>query len=286
MNPSASSPSSLPLSPPASTEGASRVAGEATDASPLTAEQRRSTLEKFAQHRGAWDRNPALRALYAAWYGRIREALTEAPPGPRVELGSGPGFAREFIPDLLLTDLVLAPWHDREVSADHLPFGNGELGALVLFDVLHHLASPAAFFEEATRALAPGGLVVICDPYISPLSYPVYKFLHEEPVDLFADAVNQDLDRAKHPFDSNQAVATLLFERQRKAFDLRFPGLEVATVQRLAGPSYPASGGFSRAPLLPMPLWRRLESLEKRIPQSVFRLLAFRLFVVLRRRSS
>jgi len=34
------------------------------------------------------------------------------------------------------------------------------VGALVLFDVLHHLASPATFFEEASRVLAPGGRVV------------------------------------------------------------------------------------------------------------------------------
>ena len=54
-----------------------------------------------------------------------------------------------------LTDVVGAPWHDRECSADALPFADGGLGALVLFDVLHHLTAPRAFFAEATRALGP-----------------------------------------------------------------------------------------------------------------------------------
>jgi len=254
----------------------------------LTEAQRASTLKRFAQHRQAWDRNPALRSLYEAWYGRIARALEHAPAGPRVELGSGPGFAREFIPDLVLTDLVAAPWHDRgvSVSADALPFADGSIGGLVMLDVLHHLAAPAAFFTEAARALAPGGLIVICDPYMTPLSYPAYKFFHEEPVDLSADTVNQDLDRGKDPFDSNQAIATLMFGRQRSAFEKRFPQFEIETVERMAGPSYPASGGFSRSPFLPIKLWRALAAIEGWLPQVAFRLIGFRLFVVLRKRSA
>ena len=49
-----------------------------------------------------------------------------------------------------------APWHDREVSAEALPFADGSVGALVLFDVLHHLPSPRRFFDEAARVLRAG----------------------------------------------------------------------------------------------------------------------------------
>ena len=66
----------------------------------LTSAQRDATLERFAGHRRAWEKNPALRALYQSWYERIAAVLAEAPAGRRVELGSGPGFARAFIPDL------------------------------------------------------------------------------------------------------------------------------------------------------------------------------------------
>jgi SAM-dependent methyltransferase len=250
----------------------------------VTPGQRASALRRFEDHRVAWGKNPALRELYQGWYDRIRRALLDVPDGPRIELGSGPGFAHGFIPDLLLTDLVQAPWHDRQLSADHLPYPDGHLGGLVLFDVLHHLASPSLFFEEATRALAPGGRIVICDPYIGPLSYPVYRFLHPEPVDMNADVVNQNLDHAKDPFDSNQAIATLLFGRQRRAFEQRFAGLEIESVETMAGLSYPASGGFSRRPLLPLPAWRVLHALENLLPVAVFRLIGFRIFVVLRRR--
>jgi SAM-dependent methyltransferase len=271
----------------------------------LTAAQRAATLERFRRHRAAWERNPALRLLYARWYAQIAELLEGAPAGQRVELGSGAGFSAEFIPGLLLTDLVGAPWHHREIGADQLPFAAGELGALVLFDVLHHLASPARFFAEAERTLAPGGLIVICDPYISLLSYPVYKLLHEEPVDLSARVLDLPLPdatqpvgepraqaraearaqtRAKDPFDSNQAIATLLFGRQRADFERRHPGLELVSLEKMAGPCYAASGGFSHPPLLPMWIWRKLEAVERRLPRVLLDQLAFRLLAVLRKR--
>jgi len=255
----------------------------------LSDEQRARTLARFEEHRRAWEQNPALRALYAEWYARVAAELPPAALGPRLELGSGPGFARQFIPDLELTDLVRAPWHDREVSADALPFADAALGALVLFDVLHHLPDPRRFFQEASRALRPGGRIVLCEPYVSLLSYPVYKFLHDEPlrlrVDPLAPAATATSDDTRDPFDSNQAIPSLLFGRHREAFTAAFPALAVRRVARLSGPSYPASGGFSRRPLLPQSVWSMLHALEGRLPEAVFRLIGFRVLVVLEKRA-
>jgi len=58
----------------------------------------------------------------------------------------------------------------------------------------------------------------------------------------------------------------------------------VKTVERLAGPSYPASGGFSRPALLPPRLWSALHALERRLPPALFRLIGFRLLAVIQRR--
>ena len=261
----------------------------------LTDDQRTRTLARYEEHRRAWDANAALRALYGAWYRRVAAHLPAPALGPFVEIGSGPGFARSFIPGLRLTDVVRAPWHDDEVNADRLPFADGSLGALVLFDVLHHLAAPAAFFEQALRVLAPGGRVVLCEPYLSPMSFPVYRFLHEEPVILGVDPLAVQTGPAqaeaakgaeKDPFDSNQAIPTLLFDRKRgrEAFAARFPQFILGEVERFAGLSYPASGGFGKKPVLPLPLWRALNSLEPRLPASVFRLIGFRMLVTVEKR--
>jgi len=251
-----------------------------------TSEQRERTLERFRRHREAWDQNPALRTLYAEWYGRIGAALPPPELGPRIELGSGPGFARAFIPELELTDVVAAPWHDRELSADAIGGADGSIGALVLFDVLHHLSSPRRFFDEAVRVLRPSGRIVLCEPLISPLSYPVYKFLHEEPVDLSVDPLadqSHGMLAEKDPFDSNQAIPTVLFGRGRAAFERAFPSLKIISVERLAGLSYPASGGFSRGALLPGVIWHVLHRIEKRLPPPIFRLIGFRLLTVIQR---
>jgi SAM-dependent methyltransferase len=251
----------------------------------LTEELRARTLARFAAHREAWHRNPALRALYADWYGQIAAALPDAALGPRVELGSGPGFARNFIPDLQLTDIVAAPWHDREVSADALPFADRSLGAVVLFDVLHHLPQPRRFFQEAIRVLVPGGRIVMCEPHVSPLSYPVYKLFHEEPLELDVDPLAPAPDPAdgRDPFDSNQAIPSLLFGRHAGRFALAFPELRLKRLEWLSGLSYPASGGFGRRPLLPARVWSALHRLEGHLPGGLFRWVGFRLLAVIAR---
>lgn len=241
------------------------------------------TLARFERHRHAWRGNEALRTLYARWYERVRRELPPAELGPWIELGSGPGFGREFIPEMLLTDLVQAPWHDRQVDAQALPFGDASVGALVLFDVLHHLPAPARFFAEAQRVLRPRGRIVLCEPYMSLLSYRIYRHLHEEGADLRADPFGEQKGEDKDPFASNQAIPTLLFQREAAELVRRFPALRLASLEHLAGPSYAASGGFSRGPLLPGPLWRALLAVEEHLPRGLFRHLGFRLLAVVER---
>jgi SAM-dependent methyltransferase len=244
---------------------------------------RAATLARFERHRRAWQENPALRALYTGWYEDVRARLPARALGRWVELGSGPGFAREVIPELELSDIVRAPWHDLEVDAEALPFGAGELGALVLFDVLHHLPRPARLLAETVRVLRPGGRLVLCEPYVSALSFPIYRFLHEERCELGVDPLGDLAISGHDPFDGNQAVPSLLLGRYRRQLEQRFPELRVVEVRRLAGPSYPASGGFSRKPLLPMTLWRGLVAIERWLPEAAFRVLGFRLLAVLER---
>jgi SAM-dependent methyltransferase len=252
---------------------------------PLSEEQRTRTLARFEEHRRVWDRNAALRTLYAEWCGRVAALLPAPALGPRVEIGSGPGFARQFIPDLVLSDVVRAPWHDHEASADALPFDDASVGALVLFDVLHHLPDPRRFFGEAVRVLRPGGRIVLCEPYMSPLSYLIYRLFHVEPVALRVDPLAPAAAAtARDPFDSNQAIPTLLFGRRRRAFTEAFPALAVVSRTYLSGPSYPASGGFSRRTLLPRPLWKLLHAIESLLPEFIFRLIGFRMLVVVEKR--
>lgn len=236
---------------------------------------------RLEEHRRTFDNNAPLRALYARWYRRIRRALPSRNLGEWVELGSGPGLGARFIPELVLTDVVLAPWLHLRVDGTSLPFGSGRVGALVLFDVLHHLGNPGRFLAEASRVLCAGGRIVLCEPYVSPLSWFAYRYFHEESVDFRVDPFEQPLPGANDPFAGNQAVPRLLLKDRVGELQRRFPLLRVTLCETFAGPSYALTGGFGRPPSLPEPFWRLLLGLEDALPRFVFDLVGFRMFVVL-----
>ena len=109
---------------------------------------------RLREHRDVWDRKPGLRAVYADYHIRLLDAV---PNGPILEIGGGSGNFRDIAPNAISVDLAASPWVDVCCDAHELPFLDGAFSGIVMLDVLHHLARPAAFFAEAARALRPGG---------------------------------------------------------------------------------------------------------------------------------
>ena len=204
-------------------------------------------------------------------------------PGRTLELGGGSGNLSDFLPEAITSDIVFAPWLDAVIDAHAIPFKEESLDNIVLFDVLHHLAAPAVFFHEVERVLRPKGRAIMMEPYVSWLSYPVYRFLHAEGMKWNTDPFLDQSLEGKEPFEGNQAVPTLVFEKYRERFFMLFSGLHVIHQQKLDSLIYPLSGGFHQPSLCPLFLWRFLEGLERLLnPLGSF--LAFRLFIVLEKR--
>lgn len=201
------------------------------------------------QYRAIWRKKPALRAVYGDIYRRID---TRRRPGRTLEIGGGSGNLKDFVRDVVSTDILFAPWLDAVCDAQRLPFADGSFDNVVLFDVLHHIERPLRFMAQAERVLAPGGRLIFCEPAITPLSGIVYRLFHSEPVDMRADPLADGPPTpGRDPYDSNQAIPTLLTGRFRDAVAARVPNLELLAVERFSFAAYLLSGGFRRWSLLP-----------------------------------
>ena len=239
--------------------------------------------EILRRHQIVWQKKPVLRLLYTEWYQEIVGWLQ---PGRTLEVGGGTGNLKEFAPSVVCTDIVKLPWLDAVADARRLPFADGSLANIVLFDALHHLENVRYFFDEALRVLQPGGRIIIMDPYISVCSWPIYHFLHPEPVNFDQDPLALTPVRpGRKPFDANQAVSTILFERSSGRFHELYPTLKKIRHHRLAFFAYPLSGGFDHSSLLPTWMIRTVLALE-RLVGVLSRYLAFRILVVLEKGSS
>jgi SAM-dependent methyltransferase len=236
-----------------------------------------------AEFRQVWDSKPALRAVYADYYRRMR---AWCPPGSGriVEIGAGSGNLKDHMAGVVATDVVAGGWLDAVADAQALPFADASLGAVVGVDVLHHVEWPARFLAEAERTLRPGGRVVLVEPAITPVSRIAFKLGHPEPVHLDADPLADGVPSpGKEPMDSNQAVPTLLAGRDRSRLEARFHDLRVVHTERLSLFAYPLSGGFRRWCLVPAGLVGPLLRLESRLEPRLAPYAGFRLLLVLER---
>lgn len=233
------------------------------------------------RNREAWARKPGLRAAYGRFYEHIRAQLDRSVPGAVVELGSGIGTAKTFIPDCVTTDLFADPWIDRQENAYRLSFGNETVSHLVLFDVWHHLRYPGTALAEFHRVLAPGGRLILFEPAASWLGRVVYGLFHHEPVGMgqpITWLAPADFTPDRIDYYAAQGSATRCFWHGEYRDQLA--GWRLRTLRPLASFEYLLSGGFSG----PQVGGQRLEGLVRRldgIAQRFPRLFAARLLVVL-----
>ena len=232
------------------------------------------------EFRAVWDSKPVLRAVYRDYYARIARWRQ---PGLVLEVGAGSGNLRDELPAVVSSDIVHSPFLDVVADAQRLPVADGSVATIVGVDVLHHIEYPRRFLAEARRALRPGGRVVLVEPAITPVSWAVFKLGHPEPVDLSADPLaDGEPNPGKHPFDSNQALPTLVAGRHRDRVE-RDLGLLVAHVERFSLIAYPLSGGFRRWSLMPAGFVNTVLGLERSVERMLGPLMGFRLLLVIER---
>ena len=199
---------------------------------PRTTELRREVIR----------RKPFLQAIYREWYDTVAREVS----GTRVlELGSGAGF----LPNAITSEILFVRGVDLICDGTALPVVDGALDAIVLIDVMHHIAQPRAFFREAIRALRPGGRVVMIEPWFTPWSRFVYSTVHSEP--FRPDAAEWEFPSTGPLSGANGAMPWIVFVRDRERFARELPELRVVTIRPMMPFRYLLSGGFSVRQLVP-----------------------------------
>jgi SAM-dependent methyltransferase len=240
--------------------------------------------EALAGYRAVWERKPVLRMLYDDLFSRLASYCV---PGHTLEVGGGIGNLKDKVTDLISSDIQFAPWLDLVADAQKLPFQDGALSNIVMLDVLHHIEFPVLLFREASRVLRPGGRMVMIDPGITFGSTLFFRALHHEPVRMSADPLLEGSpDSNRDPYDSNQAIPTLLATRYRDAFHAMFPDLTIRETRWFSFIAYPFSGGFKPWSLISEPVARIVLGLEKYLERPLGRFFGFRLLLVVEKTSA
>lgn len=231
-------------------------------------------------HRQEYSRRPALQMVYEYWAGGIKDWLSEI-DGLSVELGCGCGALSTYFPEFVKTDIFKHEWVDEVIDACAMSYKDGECANLIAVDVLHHLPSAAHFFNEVNRVLRYGGRLILLEPYISPLSYIIYRYFHHEPVDMKARPFDNSGERGMPSNRCNEGLPTLVFDRYRNEFNRRWPELKIVRMMLRDFFAYPLTGGFSGKCLLPKSWVKPLMKAEDVFVSPFGRLNAMRIFVVI-----
>jgi len=202
---------------------------------------------------------PFLRNLYVDFYGQFKNAVQQPESKVLVELGSGGGFIKEVIPNVITSDILNGVDVDKVLSATDMPFEDAGVDAFFMFDVLHHIGEPRKFFAEAERCLRPGGRIVMIEPANTLWAGFIYKNFHHEGFD---PKGGWELSKTGPLSQANGAIPWIIFVRDRAIFEREFPRLKVVSLHNHTPVRYLISGGLTLRQLLPgfaYPVVRALE---------------------------
>jgi len=242
--------------------------------------------ERLAVHKRVLEHKPLLGEVFREDHELLMDLDRRtfgSTPGLRVELGAGVAPVSTSFPDVLATDVVDGPGLDRVLDAQSMDLPDGSVRALFGQNCFHHFPDPLGFLREAERVIAPGGGVVLIEPYYGPAAALMYKRLFAtESFDEHMPGWRSDA--AGSMLGANQALSFIVFVRDRPLFETELPGLELVHMEPLDNwVRYLLSGGLNFRQLVPTRSAGLLKALERAL-HPARRVLALHHVIVLRRR--
>ena len=220
-------------------------------------------------------KKPFLNRIYEEWYATLAEELLKSQrpdSGAIVEIGSGPGFLEESVPDIVKTEIFHLTNVDAVVDATAMPFSSNSLSAIVMTDVFHHIPKVEDFLVEADRCIEPGGRLVMIEPWKTGWSELIYNNLHHEP---FEPDSGWELDASRPLSDANGALPWIVFRRDAARFEGLLPNWKLEKIQPFMPLAYLLSGGLSMRSLMPGFMYDPIRKVEEALNQDRWAMFAF-----------
>jgi SAM-dependent methyltransferase len=195
-------------------------------------------------------RKPALLDWYAhAYHAMARATELAAADGPVIEIGSGAGFAKQVVPDLVTSDVIEYPGVDVVFDGQAMPFRNDTVRAFVMLNTFHHLPDASRFLAEVERCLRAGGRLFMIEPHRGPISSLVLRYGHHEPFDPSAPEWSFASDGPLT--GANSALAWIVFRRDVARMRKQNPHLRVEAYRPRWPLQYWLAGGLKWWSLIP-----------------------------------
>lgn len=199
--------------------------------------------------------------LYQEFYRRYAETVQKSPSsGIIIEIGSGAGFIKEIVSEVITTDILLYETIELAMDATKLPFPDNSIKSVFMLNTLHHIPDAETFFKEISRCLKPGGRVLIIDQYHGWLSKIILKYFHHENYD--PKAKRWGFETSGPLSGANGALSWIVFYRDRSLFENLYPSLSIATLKPHTPLRYWLSGGLKSWNLLPGSLFNLATKLD------------------------
>ena len=227
---------------------------------------------------------PAQRIYYADLYNRIQKSIFGT--NEILEIGCGAGISKNFLQNLKINRTDYLNWDKHSeitgnIDAENLPYEDSTFDVIFGVDMIHHVNNPTKVLKEAIRVSKKGGKIVFVEPYVSPVSYLVYRIFHDENT-TYRYKLSKRND-CKNPQDGDQGVAKSLFTSGKGITLLRH--LDVSEDQLSIDLMHPfsffATGGLSRPLKIHPFIIQMLLRIENYIPQQLMKVIASRIMITI-----
>lgn len=232
---------------------------------PLTDKFDIDSYDAVGIHQRIIRENPLLIEHYIfiyKYFKRIEDSLFGL-KYPSLEIGSGGGFLKEILSDVITSDVVKSEGIDRIEDACALSFGDNSLKAIYANGVLHHIKDPSKCFFEIERVLVTGGKFVCNEPSSSLFGYFMNRHFHNEHTDKSVKEWRiEEEDAAGRLTGANMALPYIIFKRDAALFRERFKRLKIDSIAYHDFLRYTLSGGLSYRSFVPKMLFGAVNFME------------------------